>query len=172
MELNPADGKRLRELRQSAGLSQAQLGQRLHRSREAIARAEGGRLGAATIAQIVRETFVALGQGHLHRCRECGTLLSTEGRPLGTVELRLVRMLAPPPAEITSQSLRAHRREKGWTLRQLAQESGVSLDAVFDVEHQQSRARPSTLRKLATALGVPVAAIAEASPESFRRHAP
>lgn len=39
-------------------------------------------------------------------------------------------------------------------MRELAEESGVSLDTILKLEHGLRDAQPGTLRRLATALGV------------------
>ncbi len=46
------------------------------------------------------------------------------------------------------------REAKAYTLRELAQESGVDANTINQVELGHQQARPSTARKLARALGV------------------
>jgi DNA-binding XRE family transcriptional regulator len=56
--------------------------------------------------------------------------------------------------EVNVQRLRALRSEHVLTLRELAEEAGVSKDTVWRLENGHSEAHPSTIRKLARALGV------------------
>ena len=49
------------------------------------------------------------------------------------------------------------RRRKGWSQKDLANESGVGQDTISGIESGRHEPRPSTLRKLADALGVEVA---------------
>jgi transcriptional regulator with XRE-family HTH domain len=49
------------------------------------------------------------------------------------------------------------RRRKGWSQKDLAEESGVGQDTISGIESGRHEPRPSTLRKLANALGVEVA---------------
>ena len=53
--------------------------------------------------------------------------------------------------------LREFRRQKGWSQKDLADESGVGQDTISGIERGQHEPRPSTLRKLATALDVEIA---------------
>jgi transcriptional regulator with XRE-family HTH domain len=48
------------------------------------------------------------------------------------------------------------RRRKGWSQKDLAEESGVGQDTISGIESGRHEPRPSTLRKLANALGVEV----------------
>ena len=57
--------------------------------------------------------------------------------------------------------LRRLRRLKGWSLRDLAREAGDGVDTVLDLEHRARLPRPSTMRKIAAALGVAIAEIDE-----------
>ena len=50
--------------------------------------------------------------------------------------------------------LRELRRRRVLTLRELEEESGVSYNTVWRIENGYREARPSTIRKLAAALGV------------------
>ena len=52
------------------------------------------------------------------------------------------------------QKLRELRRRRVLTLRELEEESGVSYNTIWRIENGYREARPSTIRKLATALGV------------------
>jgi transcriptional regulator with XRE-family HTH domain len=49
------------------------------------------------------------------------------------------------------------RRRKGWSQKDLAEESGVGQDTISGIESGRHEPRPSTLRKLADALDVEVA---------------
>jgi DNA-binding XRE family transcriptional regulator len=53
------------------------------------------------------------------------------------------------------------RRNKGFSQRALAQESGVSPATIYELENDRRTANPSTLRKLAEALGVEVVDLLE-----------
>jgi len=53
------------------------------------------------------------------------------------------------------------RRNKGYSQRALAQESGVSPATIYELENDRRTANPSTLRKLAEALGVEVVDLLE-----------
>ncbi len=50
--------------------------------------------------------------------------------------------------------LRELRRRRVLTLRELEEESGVSYNTIWRLENGYRQARPSTIRKLARALGV------------------
>jgi transcriptional regulator with XRE-family HTH domain len=50
--------------------------------------------------------------------------------------------------------LRELRESAVLTVRELSRESGVSEDAITKIEHGYRKARPSTIRRLAKALGV------------------
>ena len=50
--------------------------------------------------------------------------------------------------------LRQLRRRRVLTLRELEKESGVSYNTIWRIENGYREARPSTIRKLAAALGV------------------
>ena len=52
------------------------------------------------------------------------------------------------------QKLRELRRRRVLTLRELEKESGVSYNTIWRIENGHREARPSTIRKLAAALGV------------------
>jgi transcriptional regulator with XRE-family HTH domain len=56
--------------------------------------------------------------------------------------------------EVNVQKLRELRRRRVLTLRELEEESGVSYNTVWRIENGYRQARPSTIRKLAMALGV------------------
>jgi transcriptional regulator with XRE-family HTH domain len=54
-------------------------------------------------------------------------------------------------------SLRAVRRSKGWTQRELADLAGVSRGSIYRLENGLRGAYPVTVQALARALGVPPA---------------
>jgi transcriptional regulator with XRE-family HTH domain len=53
-------------------------------------------------------------------------------------------------------TLKDLRRRRGWSQKDLAEESGVGQDTISGIESGRHEPRPSTLRKLADALGVEV----------------
>jgi len=56
--------------------------------------------------------------------------------------------------EVNVERLKTLRSEHVLTLRELAQEAGVSKDTIWRLENGHSEAHPSTIRKLARALRV------------------
>jgi transcriptional regulator with XRE-family HTH domain len=54
------------------------------------------------------------------------------------------------------EALRELRRRKGLSQKDLAKKSGIGQDSISGIESGRHQARPSTLRKLADALGVEV----------------
>ncbi len=56
--------------------------------------------------------------------------------------------------EVDGAKLRALRRRKMLSLRELGERSGVAFDNINKLENEQRRAQPRTLRKLAEALSV------------------
>jgi transcriptional regulator with XRE-family HTH domain len=56
--------------------------------------------------------------------------------------------------EVNVARLRELRRLRVLTLRELEEESGVSYNTIWRLENGHRQARPSTIRKLAAALGV------------------
>ncbi len=56
--------------------------------------------------------------------------------------------------EVDGARLRALRRRRMLSLRELGERSGVAFDNINKLENEQRRAQPRTLRKLAEALGV------------------
>jgi transcriptional regulator with XRE-family HTH domain len=56
--------------------------------------------------------------------------------------------------EVNVERLRRFRRTRVLTLRELEEESGVSYNTIWRLENGYRQARPSTIRKLAAALGV------------------
>jgi transcriptional regulator with XRE-family HTH domain len=59
-----------------------------------------------------------------------------------------------PDVEVNVERLKTLRGEHVLTLRELAEEAGVSKDTIWRLENGHSEAHPSTIRKLARALGV------------------
>lgn len=76
-----------------------------------------------------------------------------DGAPAGAAHAAILPAPMPP--------LRRLRRLKGWSLRDLAREAGVSVDTVLDLENRTRIPRPATMRKIAEALGVEIAAVDE-----------
>ena len=69
--------------------------------------------------------------------------------------------------------LRAHREAAPLSIRELAQAAGVAPDTIVMIEHgRRKRIRPATKRRIAGALGVSVADIAEFAPAVEARPAP
>ncbi len=56
--------------------------------------------------------------------------------------------------EVDRLKLRQLRRDRAWSQRDLARESGISQDTITRLETGQREAQPRTLRRLAGALGV------------------
>jgi len=56
--------------------------------------------------------------------------------------------------EVNGVRLRQLRRERAWSQRDLAHESGVSQDTITRLETGQREAQPRTMRRLADALCV------------------
>ncbi len=67
--------------------------------------------------------------------------------------------------EGTGARVRKVRRRTAITQVELAQRAGISADSVNKIETGHHSPRPTTLRKLATALGVEVGELMEAPPE-------
>jgi DNA-binding XRE family transcriptional regulator len=59
-----------------------------------------------------------------------------------------------PIMEVNVEKLKTLRVEHVLTLRELAEEAGVSKDTIWRLENGHSEAHPSTIRKLARAFGV------------------
>jgi transcriptional regulator with XRE-family HTH domain len=56
--------------------------------------------------------------------------------------------------EVNVDKLRELRRLRVLTLRELEEKSGISYNTIWRLENGYREARPSTIRKLAAALGV------------------
>jgi transcriptional regulator with XRE-family HTH domain len=62
--------------------------------------------------------------------------------------------------EVNVKKLKHLRHLRALTLRELGEESGVSYATIWRIENGHSDVRPSTIRKLALALGVDTAELA------------
>ena len=72
---------------------------------------------------------------------------------------------SPTPAEIVvGQRLRDLRTKRGFSLRALAEISGLNVNTLSLVENGKSSASVSTLQQLSSALDVPIAAFFESEP--------
>ena len=60
---------------------------------------------------------------------------------------------------INKDSLRAVRERSGYSIRQLAEASGVSRSSISDIERGVQEPSPATVRNLAQALLVPTTAL-------------
>jgi transcriptional regulator with XRE-family HTH domain len=56
--------------------------------------------------------------------------------------------------EVNVAKLKELRQRRVLTLREVEEESGVSYNTIWRLENGHTEARPSTIRKLAAALGV------------------
>ena len=65
-----------------------------------------------------------------------------------------VRELYKVAMEVDVNKLKRLRKERVLTIRELANEAGVSKTTISNIENGQSEAYPSTIRKLARALEV------------------
>lgn len=75
------------------------------------------------------------------------------------------RFDAPTPAEIiVGRKLRELRTKRGYSLRALAEISGLNVNTLSLVENGKSSPSVSTLQQLSTALGVPIATFFESEP--------
>lgn len=81
-----------------------------------------------------------------------------------------------PPADIETpnaealvgRKLRALRLERGYSLRELAETSGLSINTLSLVENGKTSPSVATLQQLARALDVPLAAFFDATPQPRR----
>jgi predicted transcriptional regulator len=67
-----------------------------------------------------------------------------------------------PAVEVNVHRLKELRTLRALTLRELGQQSGVSYATIWRLENGHKEARPSTIRKLARALGVDTAELVTA----------
>lgn len=56
----------------------------------------------------------------------------------------------------TSEIIRFHRIEKGWTQRDLAERAGVGKTVIFDIEKGKDTVQIDTLMKVLNILGIKV----------------
>jgi transcriptional regulator with XRE-family HTH domain len=68
--------------------------------------------------------------------------------------------------EVNVAKLKELRRRRVLTLRELEEESGVSYNTIWRLENGYTDARPSTIRKLAAALGVEASELVAAAKDS------
>jgi transcriptional regulator with XRE-family HTH domain len=73
------------------------------------------------------------------------------------------------PAEPIGLRVRRLRVDRGLTQRQLAEQAGVSVDAIHTIERGRKYPRRSTIQLLARALGVAVDDLPRAAPARRRR---
>jgi transcriptional regulator with XRE-family HTH domain len=64
------------------------------------------------------------------------------------------------------------RRSRGHSQRSLAEEAGLAISTIYQVETRQHAPSPTTLRKLAKALGVSIAQVLEATEDPEAHAAP
>lgn len=64
------------------------------------------------------------------------------------------KMLTDPQYDAINMAVQERRKERGWTLQQLADKAGVSRQVLNDALYRRSQ--PGALLKAAVALGVPV----------------
>jgi transcriptional regulator with XRE-family HTH domain len=88
----------------------------------------------------------------------------TRVSPIGTA----TRASAPAPAEPIGQRVRRLRVDRSLTQRQLAEQAGVSVEAVHTIERGRKYPRRSTVHLLAVALGVAVDDLPRAAPRRRR----
>ena len=73
------------------------------------------------------------------------------------------------PSTLWLMALRELRLARVLTVRELAQQAGVSTKTITDIEKYNVRPQPGTLRKIARVLGVPVTTLADhMEPEKHR----
>ena len=70
------------------------------------------------------------------------------------------------------ERLKEERLRNGWSQKDLARESKTNVDTISGIETGQHEPRPSTLRKLATALGIEVRDLFEEPALSGKAEAP
>ncbi len=63
-------------------------------------------------------------------------------------------MYKPGVVEVDVERIKSLRRQRVLTIRELAEKAGVSKTTISNIENGQAEAYPSTIRKLARALGV------------------
>jgi transcriptional regulator with XRE-family HTH domain len=70
------------------------------------------------------------------------------------------------------QRVRQLRRDRGLTQEQLCERAGISVDAITRIESGSRVPTLATLDAIASALGVPVAALLAGAPEPRKRQSP
>lgn len=66
----------------------------------------------------------------------------------------LAMTVTVPAVQIDVDKLKALRRERVLSIRELANAAGVNRNTVYNLEHGSGNAQAATIRKLAHALGV------------------
>jgi transcriptional regulator with XRE-family HTH domain len=56
--------------------------------------------------------------------------------------------------EVNGVKLKTLREERAWSMRDLADEAGISYHTIYRLEHGQGKAIPRTIRRLAHALEI------------------
>lgn len=69
--------------------------------------------------------------------------------------------------QVDTQAFRRFRMEAGMSLKGLATAAGVAHDTVMDIEKGKRMPHPTTVKKLATALGVNVGDLVDWDAEGF-----
>jgi transcriptional regulator with XRE-family HTH domain len=84
---------------------------------------------------------------------------------MGTAE----RASTPAPAEPIGLRVRRLRVDRSLTQRQLAEQAGISVEAIHTIERGRKYPRRSTVHLLALALGVAIDDLPRATPRRRRR---
>jgi len=67
--------------------------------------------------------------------------------------------------------VRELRLQRGWSLKELASNAGVTEKTLIDLEHERYPARPKTVKKVANALDVSVRELKGMTPQLDQRKA-
>ena len=149
------DPKRLVELRHQKGLTRQALAARAHVSERQIARIEEKSL--ARVRPITLERIAkALDE-------EVEAITGEQPLPASNVA---------GPLEIDPANLKALRTAKGWSRRQLADRSKVSVRQLARLEASRNSVRMTTFKRIARALGTEDETLSGASPVALRREKP
>lgn len=149
------DPKRLVELRHQKGLTRQALAARAHVSERQIARIEEKSL--ARVRPITLERIAkALDE-------EVEAITGEQPLPASNVA---------GPLEIDPANLKALRTAKGWSRRQLADRSKVSVRQLARLEASRNSVRMTTFKRIADALGTDDETLSGASPVALRREKP
>ena len=131
-----------------------------------IGRAFHNQPGLANNRKAIQETVDALLPRRRHRdfnfaLLDLGSLICRPVKPLcSKCPLRSQCDYALQPASVRYDSpLRAIRKEKGFSLLDLASKAGVSKLTVINIEAGRTMPRPETLTKIANAMGVSIESI-------------